>query len=145
MHDVHVDCEPHEEIARLCTIRCWRTVEQAATRPALSARIEREAMCAQIDWRKFDDLKTFVVEYLKEHVASSTKSTGGQIATDTSKNTMILSLLKLLYQLVRGGFFFAFEMENLRSPLLQMLDGRHDRVRCAQAISHHLHMRAERM
>ena len=65
---------------------------------------------------------------------------GGQIATKVSANAMILSLLKLLYQLVRGGFFKPSELEELRVPLLGMLDGRHDKVRRAQANSHLLRM-----
>jgi hypothetical protein len=135
MHDIHVDCEPHEEITRLRTIRLWDNVETAASQRALSSRL---TTCAHIDWHKFDGLKTFVLEYL-------TKSTGAQTATHTSENAMILSLLKLLYQLVRGGFFVASEMNDLRSTLLHILDGRSDTVCRAQANIHPLHLRSQNM
>ena len=41
---------------------------------------------------------------------------------------MVLELLKLLYQLVKAGFYYATELAPLCKPLLRMLDGRRDRT-----------------
>ena len=43
---------------------------------------------------------------------------------------MVLELLKVLYQLVRGGFYLSSEISTkLLSPLMKVLDGRGDRLK----------------
>ena len=46
----------------------------------------------------------------------------------TKYNLMVLELLKVLYELVRAGFYLASELGLLRESLLRLLDGRGDTI-----------------
>jgi len=106
--DLYVDAEPFEEMVYLKTVRIWENVPAAAKSGQLASRL---TTVLDIEWGQFDGLKAFILQYISKFFS--------QTATMVSQNTMVLQLLQVLYHLIRGGFYRAPELLQLREPLLK--------------------------
>ena len=79
-----------------------------------------------IEWERFNALKSFIVEFV------STGNGGSpffnQTGTQIKENKMVLQLLQLLFHLIQGGFYPAKDLVEVLPTLIQLLDGRDDKV-----------------
>ena len=117
VRDLYVDNEPNELMTRVKTVRIWANVQPAAQSGKLSSRL---TTVLDIDWKRFNGLKAFVLEYVSRFF--------DQTATRIKENEMVLQQLQLLYYLIQGGFYTSDEVTEIRAPLLSLLDGRGDKV-----------------
>ena len=115
--DLYVDNEPNEVMTRVKHVRIWANVQAAAESGKLSSRL---TTVLDVDWRRFDGLKAFAFDYLKHFY--------DQTATAISQNQMVLQLLRAVFHLLEGGFYTAEQVVQIRAPLLNLLDGRGDKV-----------------
>ena len=115
---LYVDTEPHQTMCRVRSIRVWDNIHTAAMSGKLSSRL---VTTLKIDWSMFDELKSFIAEYLRSFAV-------GQWATHLAENCMSLELIKLLYHLIECGFYRSDEVARLLPVLLDSLDGRRDIV-----------------
>ena len=146
--DLYVDNEPHELMTRVKTVRIWDNVLPAAESGKLSSRlttvhgartsihtsphpIHTSPPCPlsqvlDIEWERFNALKSFIVEFV------STGNGGSpffnQTGTQIKENKMVLQLLQLLFHLIQGGFYPAKDLVEVLPTLIQLLDGRDDKV-----------------
>ena len=74
--------------------------------------------------RQFDDLRAFVRTFLDPYM----KGAQGLIGTEVEKNTMIFTLVRVLYHLVGGGFVPHDKLADLAKRMLVMLSGKKDKV-----------------
>ena len=121
--DLYVDNEPHELMTRVKTVRIWDNVLPAAESGKLSSRL---TTVLDIEWERFNALKSFIVEFV------STGNGGSpffnQTGTQIKENKMVLQLLQLLFHLIQGGFYPAKDLVEVLPTLIQLLDGRDDKV-----------------
>ena len=94
-------------------VRIWANVLPAAQSGALSSRL---TTVLDIDWKRFDSLKVFMLAFLRQYEA--------QDARQIQENRMVLQLLKLFHELLVHGFYRATDVEPVLPRLLALLDGR---------------------
>lgn len=124
---LYVDVNPHEQQPLVNLTRVWSDLEKSAIGPGSraasnsggSGRARLQEQAAQ-----FEGLKAFIKQHLRRNHM--------QIVDDISTNSLTLSILTVLKNLVSFGFFNPTtdtkEIEDLIPPLIAVLDGRSDRM-----------------
>ena len=111
---LYIDNAPHERLAYLQSVRVWGGITPQPTEGLTSMHTAG----LQIDWTQFSDVKRYIMFRIR-HIRA-------QVASQLLENRMTLEMVQTLYRLVEAGFYELQELEELRVPLLQMLDGRGD-------------------
>ena len=126
LRDLYIDSEPHEEKVELRLVRQWDAVDQEKGRTRAISRSQADPSKgppAVVDPHKFDALRGFIGRFLAPYFA---EGGAGQVATQVETNTMILEVIKVLYHLLRCGFYPYDEIPALCRSMLHMLDGKND-------------------
>ena len=89
--------EPHDVMARVKLIRIWANVKNIEKHGLLASRTTSQL---QVDFQQFETLSTHLYEFLRMNAA-------WQVASRIEQNGMILSSLKLIYDMILYGFVMA--------------------------------------
>jgi hypothetical protein len=114
---LYIDAEPHEQMARVRTVRIWDNVRKAADTKLVTARLIADE---STDWTKFDGLKHYIAAVLPR--------LRDQKATDVHQNKLMLALVHAAHELVRLGFYSTDELTELVPALLCVIDGFGDEI-----------------
>ena len=111
--------ESHEEYALVKTVRVWEFVPDVANAGVLSSTHQQSG---KMEWGRFDQLKDFIATHYAGKVMY-------QVATEIKKNKMLREVIRLIYELIRHGFYATEELAPMIPSMLILLDGRGDRIR----------------